>query len=147
MPRVYQIKSSTPQFKVAYTIDQAVGPGCPNQRDDVLLVQHLLRIAWNSAPASPGFRPPEHKQPLIADGAFGPTTARFIKFFQEEAIRRGAPCAKDGRVDPVRGGSTFGSISGTFYTILALNSARNTRQGGNQNDITADARTKRAMKT
>ena len=30
---------------------------------------------------------------LKVDGMFGPQTARFIKFFQEEAIRRGANCA------------------------------------------------------
>ena len=35
-------------------------------------------------------------------------------------------------------GTPTGSISGTFYTILAMNAARNNRQRGNINDISAD---------
>lgn len=139
MPRVYIVKSADPKIKVAYTVDQAVGPGCPNRREDVLLVQHLLRIAWNDVPNSKGFRPPGETQPLKADGIFGPTTARFIKFFQEEAVRRKANCATDGRVDPVVTGKPAGSITGTFYTILAMNSARNNRQLANQDDIALDS--------
>ena len=138
MPRVYHVKSADSKIKVAYTVEQAVGGGGANRREDVLLVQHLLRIAWNEVPASKGFRPPGETQPLKADGLFGPTTAKFIKFFQEEAVRRGAKCATDGRVDPVLTGTPTGSISGTFYTILAMNAARNNRQISNQDDIAQD---------
>jgi hypothetical protein len=138
MPRVFQIKSSDPKTTIAYTVDQAVGSGCPNQRPDVLLVQHLLAIAWTEVPTSKGFRPPGETKPLKVDGIFGQVTARFIKFFQEEARRRGAKCAQDGRVDPVVSGTPTGSISSTFYTILALNAARYSRQGGNMSDISMD---------
>jgi hypothetical protein len=138
MPRLFRVKGSDPSIKVAYTVDQAVGTGCPNRREDVLLVQHLLKIAWNDAGASKGFRPPGEAAPLSVDGMFGPQTARFIKFFQEEAIRRGANCATDQRVDPAVSGTSSGGLSGKFYTILAMNSARNSRQGGNQDDITLD---------
>jgi len=69
---------------------------------------------------------------------FGPVTARFIKFFQEEARRRGANCALDSRVDSVTTGKPTGSITGTFYTILAMNAARYNRQAGNMNDISQD---------
>jgi hypothetical protein len=36
MPRVFQVKSSDPKIQLAYTVEQAVGTGCPNPRADVL---------------------------------------------------------------------------------------------------------------
>ncbi|MET0605401.1 MAG: hypothetical protein ABWZ80_03010 [Beijerinckiaceae bacterium] len=139
MPRVYQVKSTKAEpVSVAYTIDGSVGPGCQNAREDVLLVQHLLRRAWQDCPRSKGFRPPGETQPLKADGIPGPTTNRFIKFFQEECVRRGANVTQDGRVDPVKSGASTSGGSHSFYTILAMNSARNSRQMGNQDDITSD---------
>jgi peptidoglycan hydrolase-like protein with peptidoglycan-binding domain len=137
MPRVFQVKSSDPKIQLAYTVEQAVGAGCPNPRPDVLLVQHLLAIAWIEIPASKGFRPPGETKPLKVDGIYGPVTARFIKFFQEEARRRGANCALDSRVDPVAEGKPRGTITGTFYTILAMNAARY-RRVPNMNDISLD---------
>lgn len=138
MPRVFQLKNaSSSDVTVAYSIDNAVGRGCPNQREDVLLVQHLLRIAWEDAPTSKGFRPPAETRPLNVDGFFGQTTARFIEFFQQEAQRRGVQISQDGRVDPVLSGGTRGALSNTFYTILALNSARNSRRAF-QSDIASD---------
>jgi hypothetical protein len=136
MPRVIQIKNGG-IVTVAYSIDHSVGPGAANKREDVLLVQHLLRLAWQTVPASQGFRPPGEKEPLKADGIHGPTTQRFIKFFQEEAKRRGAAVAQDGRIDPAITGASRSSLSQTMYTILALNSARNSR-APQQNDIAAD---------
>lgn len=137
MARVYQVKGSVAAVTVAYTNSAAVGPGCPNRREDVLLVQHLLRVAWEPAGASPGFRPPGETDPLKADGFFGTKTAKFISFFQEEAVRRGANVKKDGRVDPVASGSSSSAGSHTFYTILAMNAARNARCS-NQADISTD---------
>ena len=124
---------------VAYTVEQPVGPGCANRRDDVLLVQHLLRVAWEDTATSKGFRPPGEAQPLKDDGICGGTTNKFIKFFQEEARRRGANCALDGRVDPVLSGASSSGGSHTFYTILAMNAARNARRMANLNDIGGDA--------
>jgi hypothetical protein len=138
MPRLFKVRSSTTDVTAAYCVDSPVGFGCPNNRDDVLLVQHLLRIAWNDAPTSKGFRPPGETQPLSVDGLWGTQSSRFLKFFQEEAKRRGANVLLDQRVDPCSSGSTAGTISHTFYTGLALNSARNSRQQGNQADISKD---------
>lgn len=144
MARLYHVSSRTPSpagfppITIAYTVSSAVGAGCPNRREDVLLVQHLLRIAWKDGGGSKGFRPPGEMQPPAADGAYGPTTQKFINHFQKEAKARGANVLQDGRVDPVGiTGGAQGSISGTFYTILALNAARNSRQP-NQGDIKAD---------
>jgi hypothetical protein len=137
MPRVMQIKNGITGVSVAYTVDASVGPGATNARADVLLVQHLLRVAWNDVPTSKGFRPPGETQPLTVDGLFGTTTARFIKFFQEEAARRGANVKQDGQVDPVVSGGPQGAISHSMYTVLAMNSARNSRRA-NQADLSAD---------
>ena len=136
MPRVMQIKNGG-DVSLAYTVDQVVGLGGINNRSDVLLVQHLLRLAWQDAPMSKGFRPPGETKPLAVDGQCGPTTLRFIKFFQEEAKRRGAPVLLDSRVDAVVSGGPEGTISHTMYTILAMNSARNSRCP-KQADIGAD---------
>ncbi len=138
MPRLFKLRSSTPDITVAYTVDSPVGTGCVNNRADVLLVQHLLRIAWNDSPMSQGFRPPGETKPLEVDGIWGPVSARFLKFFQEEAQRRGAAVILDQRVDPCISGNTSGNVSHAFYTALALNSARNSRQRGNQADIAQD---------
>ncbi|MCG3189201.1 MAG: hypothetical protein LKCHEGNO_01487 [Burkholderiaceae bacterium] len=52
MPRVYVVTSS-PVIKVLHSVDQAVGPGCPNERRDVMLVQFFLRAASKPAGGLP----------------------------------------------------------------------------------------------
>lgn len=138
MPRAMINRNAGGDTPMSFTVDSPVGLGCPNKREDALLVQHLLRVAWEDAPASKGFRPPGEKEPLKVDGMWGPTSQRFLKFFQEEAKRRGANVLTDQRVDPAASGHATGAISHSFYTTLALNSARNNRRGGNQGDIAKD---------
>lgn len=43
MARIYLTSTF---LKMIYTTDQAVGTGCPNKRDDVLLVQFFLSNIW-----------------------------------------------------------------------------------------------------
>jgi hypothetical protein len=125
MPRIFHVRNcDTP---CAFTVDDPVGNGCTNERNDVLLVQHLLRLAWNDAPASKGFRPASETSPLAVDGVWGPKSAKFLKHFQEECKRRCVQVLSDQRVDPASTGRTRSSNSRTFYTILALNAARNSR--------------------
>ncbi len=138
MPRLFKVRTSAADASAAYTVDSPVGTGCPNNREDVLLVQHLLRIAWKDTPASKGFRPPGEMQPLNVDGFWGPKSAKFLKFFQEEARRRGANVLVDQRVDPCVSGVSKGTVSHSFYTALALNAARSSRQPANQDDISQD---------
>jgi peptidoglycan hydrolase-like protein with peptidoglycan-binding domain len=90
-----------------YNVSYAVGPNCPNQREDVELVQTLLQFTSRVFPLAPGG--------LVVDGLFGPITAACIANFQ----RFGPFMAQDGRVDRARG--TLGSVSGRFYTIAWLN--------------------------
>ena len=73
-------------------VSAPVGIGCPNRRDDVLLVQRLL----NKVPPSQGGPNPK----LVEDGIVGPKTSAAISGFQ----RREFGWA-DGRVD--RGGKTI----------------------------------------
>jgi putative chitinase len=69
----------------------AVGPHCPNQRDDVDTVQRLLNLC-----AAAG-RIELDEDTLKTDGVFGPKTLRAIMAFQRRVLGELAP---NGRVDP-----------------------------------------------
>ena len=68
----------------------AVGPHCPNQRDDVETVQRLLTLC-----AAAG-RMEIDEDTLKTDGVFGPKTLKAIMAFQRSVLGEQAP---DGRVD------------------------------------------------
>ena len=128
-----------PDTKHLYSVDNSVGLGCPNKRDDVLLVQFFLKVATLSVPTSAGYNPPGEKL-ISVDGNCGPQTIRYIKFFQEEGNRRnpGSQTTTDNRVDPVLTGTPFGSISNKLYTIIALNLTYRERRGIMIADIKQD---------
>jgi len=129
MARVFIVERS--DTKHIYTVEQSVGLGCPNVRDDVLLVQFFLRRAMDDSPESKGIIPPGER-PISIDGISGPQTFRYIKHYQDEDNRRnpGRGVARDGRVDSVgKSGTGFGSISNTLYTIIALNVSYRQRKG------------------
>jgi hypothetical protein len=123
MARVYLVSNHS-RLKLSYTVDAAVGPGCPNRRDDVLLVQFLLRVAMEDIPGRPGsgYRPPG-QAPIAIDGLYGPMTLAYIQYFEEEGNRRNPTnqVTTDHRIDPVVGGQPGGSLSQRLYKILALN--------------------------
>lgn len=103
-----------------YNLEQAVGPGAPNSRSDVLAVQYFLREIFKANPAR---RPPGD---LMLTGAADQTTFAWILHYQRETQKSGKAISTDGRVDPAVG--LVGSISGKQYTILYLNlSMRNAR--------------------
>jgi hypothetical protein len=102
-----------------YTVHAAVGPGAPNRRDDVLLVQYLLRECFKSkkftaAPFPGGV--------VGVDGVAGQQTFAAIRHFQSVGKSQGQNMVQDGRVDPPATDTTVSSISQTVYTILNLNS-------------------------
>lgn len=101
-----------------YNIHAAVGPGAPNRRDDVLLVQYLLRECFKSksfvANPFPG-------GVVSVDGAAGQQTFAAIRHFQAVGKAKGYNLAQDGRVDVPATDTQVASISGTSYTILNLN--------------------------
>jgi peptidoglycan hydrolase-like protein with peptidoglycan-binding domain len=119
------IALNTPYREVLIN-DAAVGPACPNQRPDVLVVQYLLRVAGEGQ----GYSPPG-ELPIKIDGIYGSQTQKYISFFQKEVNRRqGRKLVEpDGRIDPVRTGTSQSAVTGTFYTVLALNAALRTRRG------------------
>jgi hypothetical protein len=110
-----------PAIKVMYLIDQTVGAGCHNLREDVALVQFLLRAVLEDGPdykLPPG-------PPLVIDGICGPETIKYIKSWQaqESAIATGAfKPLQDGQVSPALKHAWAGSISHQRYTIVGLNS-------------------------
>ena len=92
---------------VMYSVDQAVGSGGANRRDDVLLVQFFLLIARDSdARGNQGFTPPG-QQTIKTDGVFGPETAAYIKFSRKTQI--GAFLSAVGSLP--MGGSTRWTVS------------------------------------
>jgi len=123
MARVYLVSNHS-RLKLSYIVIAAVGPGCPNRGDDVLLDQFLLRVAMEDVPGQPGsgYRPPG-QAPITIDGFYGPTTMAYLQYFEEEGNRRNPthPVTTDHRIDPVVGGQLGGSFSQRLYKILTLN--------------------------
>ena len=101
-----------------YNIDNAVGPGCPNRRTDVMLVQFFLHQIYThprvtSKPAGPKIQ---------INGTCDAVTTAWIKHFQGDMKGRGKPISTDGRVDHAKGEQySFSSTSHTGYTITFLN--------------------------
>lgn len=94
----------------------------PNRRDDVMLVQYLLkRIYQQGSNASPPLNQGNGTTQLKIDGIYGPKTQRAIEQFQLEMRRNGRNIATDGSVDPEPGNSATSTISKTGYTISWLN--------------------------
>jgi len=128
-----------PPQKILYTIEGAVGRGGENRRDDVLLVQFFLRVQMEEGGSEAPYRPPG-RDPLAIDGICGANTLAYILFFQEEAQRRfpGVAPAPDGRVDPMRSGGLFSSITKHVYMIVTLNVGYREKRGDMILDIGRD---------
>lgn len=104
--------------KPFYNLVHAVGANCPNHRDDVMMIQYMLRHLYVGALAYMKL-PGEMK----VDGICGPVTINWILTYQRQGRMRGVSVLVDGRVDRIRDKSTFtGSISKTIYTLFGINS-------------------------
>ncbi|NCC39870.1 MAG: hypothetical protein EOM21_10555 [Gammaproteobacteria bacterium] len=126
MARVYVFTLAvTPSMKVLYSVDHEVGPGCRNERQDVLLVQFFL---FSAAQPGGGLQPiqPPGQQPIKIDGIYGPQTAAYIKYYQQAS---GGRAVIDGKISPVQGGSDIGAIHGKALTISHLNGSYAKRFG------------------
>ena len=124
MARVY-VATSIPVIKVLYSVDQAVGPGCPNERRDVELVQFFLNAVSKPGGGLPGIQP-AGETPLNVDGIFGPKTAAYIKNYQAAGAGQ---AYVDGKVSPIQGGSVVGAIHEKTLTIAHLNAGYAKRFG------------------
>src|SRR3712207_5364224 len=110
-------------LRCAYFVDHAVGAGRPNRRDDVLLIQFLLKsIAKRKDSVSGESYTPPGAQPLSIDGICGRQTVAYIKHFQGVISR--VPNAgglwQDGIVHPVPPGGTVGPRHGLTYTMIVI---------------------------
>jgi hypothetical protein len=95
-----------------YNVTQPVGPRQPNLRNDVLLVQLLLKEFLKSPGVSAAVEAPE------ATGALDAATAYWI-LFQQVSLRHFSPNqVLDGVVSPAKGAAYAPS---TFWYIVALN--------------------------
>ena len=88
MARVF-IATSLPLVKVIYTVDQSVGPGCSNEKRDVMVVQFFLRAASKSGGGLPAIQPPG-QTPLTVDGAIHEKTLTIVHLNVGYAKRFGA---------------------------------------------------------
>lgn len=127
MPRVFLLDHTRREW---FIVEQAVGSGAPNRREDVYLVQFLLRVAGEDAGGFKAIKPP-NAPPITIDGFFGEETRVWIKFYQEEVNRRQNinVLNPDGRVDPPKLGHLKGSLTHTTYTAIDLNVAYRSRRG------------------
>jgi hypothetical protein len=100
---------------VFYNVVHAVGKNCPNQLNDVKLVQMLLQLFYSRS----GFQPPSGF--MTIDGICGPVTKRWITTFQSDIRKQGLSVLVDSRVDRARNHQMTASISSTIYTIAWLN--------------------------
>ncbi len=105
--------TKTPVF---YNVVHAVGKNCPNIRDDVKLVQYLLKILYEKLPAD------KPNGEMSVDGFCGPITLNWILKFQlDVSATFPGDIAVDNRVDRIRNKNFVGSITKTKYTLAWLN--------------------------
>lgn len=93
---------------VFYNVEKAVGVSSPNEREDVRMVQYMIKSLYREAAAD-----------LVVDGWIGPTTVKWIHNFQTKVKSLGGSIAVDSRVDRALGAQS--SVSKTTYTIVHLN--------------------------
>jgi hypothetical protein len=105
------------QFMPMYNVNQAVGEGQPNARDDVLLVQHLLT---QYALVSPTFT---RNAAVVPNGVYTPALGQWILAFQQLSVRSGGGMAQDGVVSPLmaREGHFVPMLGAKTATLTLLN--------------------------
>ncbi len=102
-----------------YNVNQAVGLGCPNWSEDVMLVQFFLqRIYMDNE-----WKPRTPKGTMKVDGLCGPVTRNWITKFQIDARNDGSNIRVDGIVDKAGNAASnqTSSISNTLYSIRSMN--------------------------
>ncbi|HYJ92909.1 MAG TPA: hypothetical protein VEV84_16485 [Pyrinomonadaceae bacterium] len=133
-PYLYNVNAAVGQRKAMY---QSGGSGAfytgtylPNNRDDVMLVQYLLKRVYQrggsmqlnpNAGSAWGSTQGSNITEINIDGLWGPKTQSAIEQFQLEVAHAGRSIATDGAVDKEEGNSPYSSISHTGYTISWLN--------------------------
>ena len=111
--------ASGTDLPVFYNVVHAVGKGCPNQPDDVKMIQYLLMALYEKS-AELGLSKPGGE--MAVTGYCGPVTMHWIMKFQMDCNQRSSgSVAMDGRIDRIRQKNFIGSISQTLYGLSVLN--------------------------
>jgi hypothetical protein len=100
-----------------YNLDAAVGKGAANRRDDVLLVQYLLKTSAN-VPGKFGASVGGAKQ---VAGVWTDYDDLLLGMVQQYWKDKGTSTWQDRRVDPAPPHRTHGSVHHTQYKIITLN--------------------------
>src|SRR5689334_11821200 len=101
-----------------YNISYPVGPNMPNVRDDVLLVQTLMKMARFIRYAG-GLGPVEASSQITVDGYFGKQTKRMIEAFETMVKDSHLFVIADGAFEPSSDDGYTGK--GIIYKIIHLN--------------------------
>ncbi len=123
----YTMKIGLTGMPQVYNLNFPVGERMPNVRDDVLLVQTLIKHA-HYVRFTPAMGPVESSSSIAVDGYFGPQTKRMIAAFEADMKSFGKLLVADGIVEPAP--SDGFTHSGVLYKIIHLNRAMKDREGG-----------------
>jgi len=124
MAHVRILKNPSRYIRVCYFTDSTVGLGCSNRREDVLLVQFLLKsIAGKTDPEAHELFAVPGQSPLAIDGICGTGTVAAIRRFQTFTKGQPSPNSRDvdGQVDISRPGHLLTTRTQSIYTIITLN--------------------------
>ena len=124
MAHVRILKNPSSFIRVCYFTNSAVGLGCANRREDLLLVQFLLKsISRKTDPDAHEMFAVPAERPLGIDRVCGPGTVAAIKRFQTFTIGDRNPNSPkvDGQIDVSRPGHPFTTRTKSVYTIIVLN--------------------------
>ncbi len=131
MAFTHKFKSARPPHGdvVNYNVDYSVGLGGTNGREDVMLVQAMMRMFyWEITDVGqvdhPGELdpPPGQTQIIKVDGWYGPVTQKYIDYFQQRQATYNGQTLTDGVLDPYRAESGLPSYSHVSKTIYAMGS-------------------------
>jgi hypothetical protein len=104
-----------------YNVNSAVGYGCPNEKEDAMMVQFFLKRLYMTEL----MKPDTPKGNMTVDGKVGPVTRNWILKFQLDMKNRGNDCFPDGIMDkagnPNNANNQTAAIARTRYTIRLLN--------------------------
>ena len=104
-----------------YNVTKAVGYGCPNEKEDAMMVQFFLKRIYTTEIMKP-YTP---KGNMTVDGKVGPITRNWILKFQLDMKNIGNDCFPDGIMDKAGNSNNAdnhtSAISRTRYTIRLLN--------------------------
>ena len=121
MAKVDLLNAKGRAYFLFYNLDQAVGKGCPNRKDDVLLAQYLMVGASQKVPGLIGLYP-GGGMGWDVDGIWDNEWDGVLDYYQSEWKKRGPKTWPDRRIDPVPSHIWKASpIHHVQYFIMTLN--------------------------